>query len=120
MEAFTSLGSYDHMQGGHLVCWDDNIMFELRPGATILIPAGSKQFSFVSVAPHETRFLFRQYCSAAVFRWIDKRGYADTEAIEQAPADPELAMALVTWEEMRARRGREGLQMFARLQDLYV
>jgi hypothetical protein len=40
--------------------------------------------------------------------------------MEQAPEDPELAMALVTWEEIRARRGREGLQMFARLQDLYV
>jgi hypothetical protein len=44
-------------------------MFELRPGTTILILAGSKQFSFASVAPHKMRFLFRQYCSAAVFRW---------------------------------------------------
>ncbi|KAJ7834736.1 hypothetical protein B0H14DRAFT_2309930, partial [Mycena olivaceomarginata] len=41
MEAFTSLGSYNYTQGGHLVCWDDKIMFKLCPGTTILIPAGS-------------------------------------------------------------------------------
>ncbi|KAJ7852332.1 hypothetical protein B0H14DRAFT_2354806 [Mycena olivaceomarginata] len=114
MEAFTALGSYDPTQGGHIVSWDDNAMIQMTPGSTMLIPAGCKRFSFASVGPHETRYLVRQYCSAAVFRWMDKRGYADNQLATTGPE------AVAKWEEVRATRGRLSLKMFSQLHEVFV
>ncbi|KAJ7333350.1 hypothetical protein DFH08DRAFT_708129 [Mycena albidolilacea] len=115
MEAFTVMGSYDHTKGGHIVCWDDHTMIELRPGSTVLLAAGCKQFSFTATGPGETQFLFRQYCDASIMRWLHKRGHSDGE-FEQLQGSAEIAM----WEEARANRGCAALGMFSQLQDLFA
>ncbi|KAJ7751472.1 hypothetical protein B0H14DRAFT_2405594 [Mycena olivaceomarginata] len=102
------------LKGGHIVSWDDNAMIQMTPGSTVLIPAGCKRFSFASVGPHETRYLVRQYCSAAVFRWMDKRGYADNQLATTGPE------AVAKWEEVRATRGRLSLKMFSQLHEVFV
>ncbi|KAJ7893072.1 hypothetical protein B0H14DRAFT_3427565 [Mycena olivaceomarginata] len=61
MEVITVLGSWNPRTGGGIVFWDDVCVLELIPGATVMFPAGSKRYSLVAVAPHETRFVFRQY-----------------------------------------------------------
>ncbi|KAJ6547926.1 hypothetical protein DFH09DRAFT_926679 [Mycena vulgaris] len=81
MEAITSIGNYDHTKGGHIIFWGPGGkgVVELAPGHTIIFPARTKRYSFVAVAPNETRFLFCQWCNAGVLRWIEKGGRSDTE-----------------------------------------
>jgi hypothetical protein len=59
MEAWTTIGKYDHKKGGGIILWDAKRMIEMPSGSTIVFPAGTKSFSWVGVAPNETRFLVR-------------------------------------------------------------
>lgn len=115
MEAITVLGSYDHQKGGHIVFSDDDAMVELPVGATVLFPAGTKRYNFAAVGKNEQRFLFRQFCSAGVFRWIDKGGRSDNDFDHKAPLRAHAA-----WAEMRATRGHTSLKLFSKLRDVYV
>ncbi|KAJ7893750.1 hypothetical protein B0H13DRAFT_1625090 [Mycena leptocephala] len=115
MEAFTSLGFYDHEKGGHLILPDDNKVIELPPGTTVLLPAGTKRFNFAAVGKREKRFLFRQFCSAGVLRWVEKGGRTDREF--QAAAGPQ---AIQAWNNMCRVRGETSLKSFTKLRDVYV
>lgn len=115
MEAITVLGSWDPRKGGGIMLWHDGAMLELIPGATVLFPAGSKNYSLVAVGPHETRYVFRQYCHAGVLRWIEKAGRSDTEFDLGAEPDE-----IAAWNEIREKRGRTSAKMFSKIEDIFV
>ncbi|KAJ7666202.1 hypothetical protein DFH06DRAFT_925247, partial [Mycena polygramma] len=69
LEAITSCGTYDWEERRGIILWDDDRVIPMPPGTTVVFPAGAKQYSFVPVAPHESRYLFRQYCHAGALRW---------------------------------------------------
>jgi len=66
----TSLGTYDHRKGGHLVLWDLGIAVEFPPHSTIFIPSAIIEHSNTAVRPTESRMSITQYNSAGLFRWI--------------------------------------------------
>ncbi|KAJ7044908.1 hypothetical protein C8F04DRAFT_1250151 [Mycena alexandri] len=113
-EAITSCGDYDWKQRGGLILWDDDRIIPLRPGATVIFPGGTKRYSFIPVAPHETRYIFRQYCHASALRFVEK-GRCDTD-FEADASDSEVE----AWETKRARRGTAAARMYSKLKDIYV
>ncbi|KAJ7669896.1 hypothetical protein DFH06DRAFT_981427, partial [Mycena polygramma] len=115
MEAVTVVGSWDHEKGGGILLPEHQGMLQLKPGATILFPAGTKRFTFVAVGPHEKRYFFRQYCHAGVLRWVQKGGRSDTE-FEAEASEEEFA----AWYEQRAHRGGDSLKMFSKFEDVFV
>jgi hypothetical protein len=66
----TSLGSYDHTKGGHLVLWDLNLAIEFPPYSTILFPSAMIRHSNVDIGPEEHRSSITQYNSHGLFRWV--------------------------------------------------
>jgi hypothetical protein len=115
MEAVTSFGSYDHTQGGHIVFADDHGMLEMPVGTTVLFPAGTKRYTFAAVGKNEHRYLFRQFCSAGVLRWVDKGGRTDHQFACEASLEERAA-----WEAMRQQRGQTSLKLFSKLRDVYI
>ncbi|KAJ7024934.1 hypothetical protein C8F04DRAFT_968427 [Mycena alexandri] len=114
-EAITSFGDYDSDERGGIVLWDDDRVIPLRSGATAVFPTGSKPYSLVPVAPHETRVIFRQFCHASVLRWVDKGGRSDTQFDRLATVAEKAA-----WEAKRAVRGETAAKMYSKLGDLFV
>jgi hypothetical protein len=115
MEVITVMGSWDSRKGGGIFFWDDDTLIELIPGSTVLFPAGTKHYSLVAVAPHETRYVFRQYCHAGVMRWVEKGGRSDIEFDVGAKRDEVEA-----WEEIRTKRGHASARMFSKIGDIFV
>ncbi|KAJ7432733.1 hypothetical protein FB451DRAFT_1065168 [Mycena latifolia] len=115
MEVITSFGTYDHTKRGHILFWDDEKLVEIPSGASVMFPAGTKRYSFLPVDSNEERFLFRQFCHAGVFRWLEKGGRSDTEF--ESVSSPEVIDA---WNEKRAKRGEASAKLFSRLDDLFV
>jgi len=66
----TSLGSYNHKEGGHLILWDLKIAVEFPPHSTIFIPSAIVEHSNAAIKPAESRMSITQYNSAGLFRWI--------------------------------------------------
>ncbi|KAJ7702737.1 hypothetical protein B0H17DRAFT_922954 [Mycena rosella] len=115
MEAITVLGLYDYKERGQLVSWEDSGMVEVRPGSMLLFPAGTKGYSFVAVALHETRYLFRQFCHGSILRWVEKGGRSDSEWEEfLSPQD------LEAWRAARPGLAAASLKSFTKISDIYV
>ncbi|KAJ7823464.1 hypothetical protein B0H13DRAFT_1659025 [Mycena leptocephala] len=114
-EAVTVVGAWDHERGGGILFPEDESVIQLKPGATVLFPAGTKRFTFVAIAPHEKRYFFRQFCHGGVLRWLEKGGRSDTEFEDLASA-----AEIASWNERRARRGEMSLKMFSKLGDIFV
>ncbi|KAJ7083933.1 hypothetical protein B0H15DRAFT_784575, partial [Mycena belliarum] len=115
MEAVTIIGNYDHTKRGQFVSWEDGKIVQVRSGSTVLFPAGTKRYSFLAVAPNETRYLFRQYCNAGVLRWIEKGGRSDQEWEDSVPPEE-----LATLKEMRAALGAASIKSFSKISDIFV
>ncbi|KAJ7825683.1 hypothetical protein B0H13DRAFT_1657876, partial [Mycena leptocephala] len=115
LEAVTVVGNWDHKTGGGILFPEDESVVQLKPGATVLYPSGTKRFSWVAIAPHEKRYFFRQFCHAGVLRWIEKGGRSDTEFEDLASA-PEIA----AWNAQRAKRGLTSVKKFSKLGDIFV
>jgi hypothetical protein len=58
MEAVTSLGTYDHQKGGHILFPDDDEMVEMPRGTTVLFPAGTKSYNFAAVGEQSSGICF--------------------------------------------------------------
>ncbi|KAJ7716562.1 hypothetical protein B0H16DRAFT_1741225 [Mycena metata] len=113
-EAITSCGDYDWKERGGIIFWDDDRIVPLRPGTTVVFPGGTKRYSFIPVAAHETRYIVRQYCHASALRFVEKgRCDADFEA-DASEGEVEA------WETKRARRGTAAARMYSKLKDLFV
>ncbi|KAJ7629777.1 hypothetical protein DFH06DRAFT_1005813 [Mycena polygramma] len=115
MEAVTVVGSWDHTKGGGILFDEDKGMVQLKPGATVLYPAGTKAVTFVAIAPHEKRYFFRQFVHAGVLRWVQKGGRSDTE-FDNLASPTESAQ----WNALRNRRGRDSIKLFGKLGDVFV
>ncbi|KAK7013745.1 hypothetical protein R3P38DRAFT_2788019 [Favolaschia claudopus] len=107
MEAMTVVGS----TGGHITFEEDQIIHELNVGNTVLAASGAKKTNFPTIGKTGRRFVFRQYVSAGVLRWIEKGGRTDKE-FETAPEAERAA-----WVAGRRDRANTGLKMFGRLSD---
>lgn len=68
--AVTSLGHYDHTNGGHLVLWDLKLAVEFPPHSTIFIPSAILSHSNTDIGPEERRSAVTQYNSVGLFRWV--------------------------------------------------
>lgn len=115
MEAWTTIGKYDHKKGGGIILWDAKRMIEMPSGSTIVFPAGTKSFSWVGVAPNETRFLVRQFCHAGVVRWVEKGGRSDAKFDEFA-TEAEIAH----WDAHCAKRSEMTNNMFSKVGEIFV
>ncbi|KAJ7907848.1 hypothetical protein B0H13DRAFT_1618069, partial [Mycena leptocephala] len=111
----TVLGFWNHKECGGIQFFGGEGVVELIPGATIAVPAGTMAYKLLPVAPHERRYIFRQYCHAGVFRWLEKGGRSDKDFDEYA-SEEEIA----AWDERRANRGQSSLKMFSKLGDVFV
>ncbi|KAK7053549.1 hypothetical protein R3P38DRAFT_2500714, partial [Favolaschia claudopus] len=111
-EAITFLGRYDHTCGGHIIFPDINMLFEVPVGSTYLIPSGARSFNFTAIRKKEYRYMFRQFVSAGVLRWVEKGGRTDAEFDVNASVEERAA-----WMKMRSERGKSSLKMFSRLSD---
>ena len=66
----TSLGSFDHTEGGHLVLWDLNMAIEFPPYSTIFIPSAIITHSNTAIGVTERRSSVTQYNATGLFRWV--------------------------------------------------
>ncbi|KAG6371764.1 hypothetical protein JVT61DRAFT_9116 [Boletus reticuloceps] len=71
--AIFACGSYNPLQGGHLILFDLGLVIQFPPGSTILVPSGTIRHGNVSIQPHETRQWFTQYCPGGLLRWVAYR-----------------------------------------------
>jgi len=68
--AVTSLGTYDHIRGGHLVLWELEMAVEFPPHSTVFIPSAIITHSNTAIQPGEQRSSVTQYNSEGLFRWV--------------------------------------------------
>ncbi|KAJ6465538.1 hypothetical protein C8R47DRAFT_991404 [Mycena vitilis] len=114
MEVLTVFGAWNHKTGGGILFADGDGVVELIPGASVVIPSGTKAYALMPVGLGETRYVFRQYCHAGVLRWVEKGGRSDKEFDRDAPPEE-----IDAWYQKRPNRGRASLKMFSRLSDVY-
>ncbi|KAK7000234.1 hypothetical protein R3P38DRAFT_3616917 [Favolaschia claudopus] len=114
MEAITPLGVWDPTTSGALLLPNDAAVIEVSPGDTVLVPGG-KPFTFAAVAPGERQFLFRQYCSEGIFRWLSKGGLTDAE-FTKASTKQEVR----DWEDARRSFGNNAVKLFSKRRDIFT
>ncbi len=110
--SITALGRFNYTEGGHLILWDAKLIVEFPPHSTIFIPSASVVHSNVEVSPTEERASFTQYCSGAIFRWVDN-GCRTQDSFRKA--DP---VAYNRCMKERQRGWEKGLAMFSTLDEL--
>ena len=112
--AIQALGEFNPKLGGHLILWDVKLVIEFPPAATILIPSATLLHSNIPIQSDECRASFTQYCSGAIFRWVDN-GFRTVDDLKaQDPKEYERLSALKeTW-------WLEGLGLLSTMDDLLV
>ncbi|KAK7046221.1 hypothetical protein R3P38DRAFT_2765093 [Favolaschia claudopus] len=113
MEAMTFLGDYNSRLGGYLIYNKDGARFEVPPGITVIFPSGFQEFTITPVRKNERRYIFRQFCSAGVHRWVDKGGRTDAEFARDATLAEHAA-----WTNMRRSRGKDSAKLFSKLSEV--
>ncbi|KAK7008535.1 hypothetical protein R3P38DRAFT_2551269 [Favolaschia claudopus] len=115
LEAITPLGVWDRIKGGQLVLPTQGLIIETRPGQTYLIASATTPYYFTAVQPGEWQFLFRQYCSDGIFRWLSKGGLTDAQfSMESTKAQRDA------WVEQRRVFGRESIKFFSKRRDIFT
>lgn len=110
--AITSLGNFDHTQGGHLVLEEAKLVVEFPAGSTFLIPSSCITHSNTPTQTGEWRASFTQYTAGGVFRWVENGFQTDN----QMEAQDEKRYAEVM-EERKDRWGK-GLEMLSTMDEL--
>lgn len=110
--AITSLGSFDHTQGGHLILEEAKLILEFPAGSTYLIPSSCITHSNTPTQPGEWRASFTQYTAGGVFRWVEN-GFQTDKDIEAQDIKRHAAV-------MKERKGRwgKGLEKFSNIDQL--
>ncbi|KAJ7817034.1 hypothetical protein B0H14DRAFT_2374238 [Mycena olivaceomarginata] len=62
-----ALGDFDPNKGGHLVCWDYNLLIRFPPGCSILIPSAGVTHSNTPIQEGEERYAIVQYSAGSLF-----------------------------------------------------
>lgn len=68
--AVTSLGTFDHTKGGHIVLWELKMVVQFPPHSTIFIPSAIITHSNTAIFPEERRSSITQHNSEGLFRWV--------------------------------------------------
>ncbi|KAJ7301447.1 hypothetical protein DFH08DRAFT_682639, partial [Mycena albidolilacea] len=110
-----ALGDFDPDQGGHLVCWEYNLIIRFPPGCSILIPSAVVTHSNTPIQPGEERFSLIQYSAGALFRWVDNGFKSDLAWYAAATAED-----IARREEERQQRCAAALRKFTRWKDAKV
>jgi hypothetical protein len=110
-----ALGAFDPDKGGHLVCWDYDLLIRFPPGCSVLIPSAVVTHSNTPIQAGEDRFSLIQYSAGALFRWVANGFRSDLQWAASA-----TAADLAHREEERAMRCRTALQKFTRWKDVKV
>ncbi|KAJ7822683.1 hypothetical protein B0H14DRAFT_2370619, partial [Mycena olivaceomarginata] len=110
-----ALGNFDADKGGHLVCWDYNLIVRFPAGCSILIPSAVVTHSNTPIQDGEDRFSLIQYSAGGLFRWIANGFRSDL-----AWAASASAAGLARREEDRKSRWRTALKKFALWKDVKV
>ncbi|KAJ7902515.1 hypothetical protein B0H14DRAFT_2221465, partial [Mycena olivaceomarginata] len=108
-----ALGNFDADKGGHLVCWDYNLIVRFPAGCSILIPSAVVTHSNTPIQDGEDRFSLIQYSAGGLFRWIANGFRSDL-----AWAASASAAGLARREEDRKSRWRTALKKFALWKDV--
>jgi hypothetical protein len=113
--AITSLGSFDHLQGGQLILWDLGLVIDFPSGSTVLIPSSIVRHSNTAIQDGESRYSFTQYAAGGLFRWVYNGFQSDKEFLSKA------SRAQMDKRNMdRMHRWEEGLGMFSKLSEFDV
>lgn len=110
--AITSLGQFDHTQGGHLILWEPKLVVEFPAGSTYLIPSSCLTHSNTATKLGEWRASFTQYTAGGVFRWVENGFCTDGRLQSKDKAKFSEVM------ERRKKRWENGLEMFSTLEEL--
>ncbi|KAF7294447.1 hypothetical protein MKEN_01437200 [Mycena kentingensis (nom. inval.)] len=116
----TVVGNWDPRRGGHLMLHDDGTMMPLRPGATFVVPAGTKRYGFVPVGEGEHQYMVCQFFHGSVLRWMEKGGMSDPRLDKFIQR--EVPAALRKWkayEKIQARRRVLAKRIFSTISDVY-
>ncbi|KAJ7742090.1 hypothetical protein B0H14DRAFT_3515169 [Mycena olivaceomarginata] len=72
--------------GGHLVCWDYDLIVHFPPGCSILIPSTVVTHSNTPIQDGEQHFSLIQYSAGGHFRWVKSGFQSDCSWLESATA----------------------------------
>ncbi|KAF7294446.1 hypothetical protein MKEN_01437100 [Mycena kentingensis (nom. inval.)] len=116
----TVVGNWDPRRGGHLMLHDDGTMMPLRPGATFVVPAGTKRYGFVPVGEGEHQYMVCQFFHGSVLRWMEKGGMSDPRLDTLAlRMDPAALRKWKAYEKIQARRRVLAKRIFSTISDVY-
>ncbi|KAJ7771429.1 hypothetical protein B0H14DRAFT_2402191, partial [Mycena olivaceomarginata] len=110
-----ALGNFDPSQGGHLVCWDYDLIIRFPPGCNILIPSAVVTHSNTPIQDGEERFSLIQYSAGGLFRWVDNGFKSDRAWLASATAKD-----VEQQEEKRRARCAAALKKFSLWKDVKV
>ncbi|KAJ7681814.1 hypothetical protein B0H14DRAFT_2422667, partial [Mycena olivaceomarginata] len=110
-----ALGDFDPDQGGHLVCWDYDLIIRFPPGCSILIPSAVVTHSNTPIQEDEERFSLIQYSAGALFRWVANGFCSDLDWQSSATAED-----IARREAERGARCATALRQFTRWKDAKV
>jgi hypothetical protein len=110
-----ALGAFDADKGGHLVCWDFDLIIRFPPGCSALIPSAVVTHSNTPIQEDEERYSLIQYSAGSLFRWVANGHQSDLQW--QASA---TLKDIAQREEDRKTRWKLALQKFTRWKDLRV
>ncbi|KAJ7803237.1 hypothetical protein B0H14DRAFT_2255360, partial [Mycena olivaceomarginata] len=65
-----ALGRFDADQGGHLVCWDYDLIIRFPAGCSALILSAVVTHSNTPIQDNEERYSLIQYSAGSLFRWV--------------------------------------------------
>ena len=66
----TSMGTYDHTKGGHLILWELGLAVEFPPYSTIFLPSAVLTHGNTAVGVTEWWSTITQYSTQGLFRWV--------------------------------------------------
>ncbi|KAJ7302496.1 hypothetical protein DFH08DRAFT_722948 [Mycena albidolilacea] len=110
-----ALGNFDADKGGHLVCWDYDLIIRFPPGCSILIPSAVVTHSNTVIQEGEERFSLIQYSTGGLFRWVANSFQSDRSWLTSASTED-----LVRREEERKARCADALKKFTLWKDVKV
>ncbi|KAJ7838060.1 hypothetical protein B0H14DRAFT_2361914, partial [Mycena olivaceomarginata] len=91
------LGDFDPAQGGHLVCWDYDLIIRFPPSCSILIPSAVVTHLNIPIQVGEEHFSIIQYSAGGLFCWVDNSFKSDCMSLTFATAKD------VEWREEKCR-----------------
>ncbi|KAJ7358347.1 hypothetical protein DFH08DRAFT_645666, partial [Mycena albidolilacea] len=110
-----TLGAFNADQGGHLVCWDYDLIVCFPPGCSILIPSAIVTHSNTPIQDGEEWFSLIQYFVGGLFCWVNNGFQSDRSWLESATAED-----VVQWEAERKARCAATLKKFSHWKDVRV